>query len=308
MKNTVNRRAFLGASVAALASASLPLVAAAAEESSATTGASATKQGDPKLLKALKYTMLPEKLSDEEKFRLAKRCGFDGIDGNPTEDLEAARKQAELARKIGVPFHGLVYGGWQAPLSDPDPQVTAKGVEGMKTALRCANAMGCETVLLVPAIVNDKVGYGDAYRRSQENVRKLIPLAEEMKVTIAIENVWNKFLLSPLEFARYIDEFNSPWVKAYFDVGNVILFGFSEDWIRTLGKRIVRMDVKDFRRKGYEWVNLGEGDVNWPEVRKAMQEIGYNGWITAEVSSGDEAYLTNLAKRMEGISRGEVKA
>ena len=135
-------------------------------------------------------------------------------------------------------------------------------------------------------------------------MRKLLPLAEKMKVVIAIENVWNKFLLSPVEFARYIDDFNSPWVRAYFDIGNVIIHGFSQDWIRTLGRRIVKLDVKDFKRKGYEWKNLREGDVNWPEVVKALDETGYKGWMTCEMSGGDEAYLGDVAKRMDWIIAG----
>ena len=175
----------------------------------------------------------------------------------------------------------------------------------METTLRSAHAMGAETVLLVPAIVTETVGYGDAYKRSQENIRKLLPLAEEMRVVIAVENVWNKFLLSPLEFARYVDQFDSPWVKAYFDVGNVIIFGFAQDWIRTLGKRIVKIHLKDFKRSGYKWTNLLEGDVNWVEVRKALAEIGYRGFLTTELSGGDEAYLTDLAKRIDRIIAGK---
>ncbi|MCX5637055.1 MAG: sugar phosphate isomerase/epimerase, partial [Planctomycetota bacterium] len=208
----------------------------------------ADKKKDRKWYKALKIGMLPDNLSDAEKFKLARKCGFDGIDGEPINDLNAAREQGKLAKDAGVPMHGLVFGGWHAPFSDPNPEVVKKGLEWMKNALRCANVMGASTVLLVPAIVNENVGYGDAYKRSQEHIRKLLPLAEEMKVVIAIENVWNKFLLSPLEFARYVDEFESRWVRAYFDVGNVIIYGYAQDWIRTLGKRIVKIDLKDFKR------------------------------------------------------------
>jgi len=251
--------------------------------------------------KALKYTMLPKTLSDEAKFKLAKRCGFEGIDGTPLDDLESARRQAKLAREIGVPIHGLVFGGWHAPFSDPDPKVIQNGLEGMESALRCANAMEASTVLLVPALVKETVSYADAYKRSQEHIRALLPLAEEMKVIIAIENVWNKFLLSPLEFARYLDEFESPWVRAYFDVGNVIIHGFAQDWIRTLGKRIVKLDLKDFKRHGFQWTNLGEGDVNWQQVCQALDEIGFEGYLTAELAGGDEAYLADVAKRIDRI-------
>ena len=129
----------------------------------------------------------------------------------------------------------------------------------------------------------------------------MIPLAEELQVTIAVENVWNKFLLSPLEFARYIDAFDSSRVRAYFDVGNVIIYGFAQDWILTLGSRIAKIHLKDFKRSDYQWMPLGEGDVNWPRVSEALVKIGYTGYLTPEVKGGDEAYLTDLAKRIDRL-------
>lgn len=254
-----------------------------------------------KLRKALQLGMLPKKLSDADKFKLARECGFEGIEGSPMKDLAAARRLGELARDAGTPIHSIVYGGWGAPFSSPDPKVIDKGLEGMETALRSAKALGADTVLLVPAVLNEEVGYGDAYKRSQTHIRKLLPLAEELKIVIAVENVWNKFLLSPLEFARYVDEFESPWLKAYFDVGNVIIYGYAQDWIRTLGDRIVKIHLKDFKRKGYKWTNLLEGDVNWKQVRLALEEIGYDGYLTPELRPGDEAYLKDLSKRIDKI-------
>ena len=245
--------------------------------------------------------MLPKNLSDPDKFKLVKECGFEGIEGSPMEDLNAAHQFGRLARQAGVPIHSIVYGGWGAPFSDPDPKVIEKGLAGMETALRSAKALGAETVLLVPAIVTETVGYGDAYKRSQEHIRKLLPLAEQLGVVIAVENVWNKFLLSPLEFARYVDEFESPWLKAYFDVGNVIIYGYAQDWIRTLGNRIVKIHLKDFKRKGYQWTNLLEGDANWKQVRRALDEVGYDGFLTTELHGGDKAYLTDLSKRIDRI-------
>ena len=196
---------------------------------------------------------------------------------------------------------GIFHGGWGAPLSDPRPDVVEKGLAGVETALRSAKAAGADVVLLVPAVVSETVGYGQAYENSQKNIRKLLPLAAELRVVIAVENVWNKFLLSPLEFARYVDEFDSPWLKAYFDIGNVILFGYSQDWIRTLGPRIIRVHLKDFKRKGYQWTNLLEGDVNWPQVRKALAEINYTSYMTTELRGGNEPYLTDLATRIDKI-------
>jgi hexulose-6-phosphate isomerase len=217
------------------------------------------------------------------------------------KDLAAARELGELAKEAGTPIHSIVYGGWGAPFSSPDPNVIDRGLEGMETALRSAKALGADTVLLVPAVLNEEVGYGDAYERSQKHIRKLLPLAEELKIVIAVENVWNKFLLSPLEFARYVDEFESPWLKAYFDVGNVIIYGYAQDWIRTLGKRIAKIHLKDFKRKGYQWKNLLEGDVNWKQVRLALDEIGYDGYLTPELRGGDEAYLKDLSGRIDKI-------
>ena len=253
------------------------------------------------LLKSIQYTMLPKALSDPEKFALAKRCGFEGVEARPVANLDAARQLGAQARQAGVPIHSVTYGGWGAPLSDPRPDVVAKGAAGVETALRSARAMGADVVLLVPAVVTETVSYRQAYENSQKNIRKLLPLASELGVTIAVENVWNKFLLSPLEFARYVDQFDSPWLKAYFDIGNVILFGFSQDWIRTLDKRIVRIHLKDFKRQGYKWTNLLEGDVNWPQVRKALAEINYQGYLTTELPTGEEPYLTDLATRIDKI-------
>jgi hexulose-6-phosphate isomerase len=143
---------------------------------------------------------------------------------------------------------------------------------------------------LVPAVVNPQTSYREAWVRAQKQIRKLIPLAEELKVIIALEEVWNKFLLSPLEFPKYVDEFQSPWVKAYFDVGNVVLYGY----------------LKDFKRleDGYRWVNLGEGDIDWPAVRKAFADIGYNGYATTELEGGDEAYLRDVGQRVDRLVLG----
>lgn len=288
---TMARRNFLTLSATAAAMAGL-------------SGAASAQPPETKLLKAVQLGMLPKDIPDADKFALAKRCGFQGVEAYPMDDLEAAAEQGKCAREAGVPIHSLCFGGWKHPLSSPDPDEVKAGLAGMRQALRSAKAMGADVVLLVPAVVTETVSYSDAYQRSQANIRKLLPLAEEMGVTIAVENVWNKFLLSPLEFARYVDAFDSPWLRAYFDVGNVIIYGYAQDWIRTLGERIVRIHLKDFRRNGYKWTNLLEGDVNWAEVRKAFDEIGYQGYLTTELKGGDEAYLTDLAGRIDKIIAG----
>jgi hexulose-6-phosphate isomerase len=294
-EETMERRSFL--KCAATAAIGTGLLGCAATPQTAREG---TDQS-AKLRKALQFRMLPKNLSDADKFKLAKKCGFEGIEGSPMEDLDAASELGRLAKEAGTPIHSIVYGGWQAPFSSPDPKVIEKGLAGMETALRSAKALGADTVLLVPANLNEDVGYGDAYKRSQKHIRTLLPLAGELEIVIAVENVWNKFLLSPLEFSRYVDEFDSRWLKAYFDVGNVIIYGYAQDWIRTLGDRTVKIHLKDFKRKGYQWTNLLEGDVNWKQVRLALDEIGYDGFLTPELRGGDEAYLTDLSERIDKI-------
>lgn len=288
---TIERRDFL--KYAAVAAAGTGLLGRSAASQASRTSA--------KLHKALQFGMLPKSLSDADKFKLAKKCGFEGIELNsPIADLNAAKELGALAKQAGTPIHAVV-NGWGGPLSDPKQENVDKGIASMETSLRCAKAVGADAVLLVPAVVNEEVGYAEAYERSQRNVRKLLPLAKELQVIIAVENVWNKFLLSPVEFAKYVDEFSDPWLNAYFDVGNVILFGYAQDWIRTLGKRIVKIHLKDFRRKGSEWTNLLDGDVSWKQVRLALDEIGYEGFLTPELPGGDEAYLTDLSGRIEKI-------
>jgi hexulose-6-phosphate isomerase len=256
------------------------------------------------LKKALVFSMLPGNLSYVERFKLAKEVGFDGVEAPPLNDADDIRKIRAASEASGVPIHSIIYGGWHAPLSSPDPRTAEKGIQDVTAALHCAKELGADTLLLVPAIVNENTRYVDAYTRSQQNIRKLIPLAEKLKVVIAVENVWNNFLLSPLEFARYIDEFRSPFVKAYFDVGNVLAFGWPEDWIRTLGRRIHRIHLKDFKRSTRQFVNLLEGDVNWREVRKAIDEVGYRGFLTAELGGGDVNYLQDVAQRIDRIIAG----
>lgn len=252
--------------------------------------------------KAVKYSMLPKDASLEDNLKLVKAVGFDAVEYDlPLGTPEEAAKMQELAKSLGTYIHGIVFGGWHAPLSDPDEAVRKKGIMEMANAIRCARAIGTDTVLLVPAVVNDKVGYQDAWDRSQSAIRELLPIAEKEKVHICIENVWNKFLLSPIEFAKYVDDFNSPWVRAYFDVGNCILFGYAEDWAKTLGKRIQKVDIKDFKRKGYEWCNLGDGDVNFEAVKKELRAIGFNSYMTAELKRQDEAGLRDIVQRMDNL-------
>ncbi len=259
--------------------------------------------------KAVKLGMVRTKGTLTEKFQLLKRLGYDGVEldspnGFKTEDVLAARDAS------GLPIHGVVNSvHWGKPLSHPDSKVREAGVEGLRTALRDAKAYGASTVLLVPAVVNKNVAYFDAYIRSQAEIRKVLPLAREFGIQIALENVWNQFLLSPLEAARYIDELDPEFVGAYFDVGNVVNTGWPEHWIDVLGPRILKIDVKEFSRKKRNdeglWkgfgVELHEGDCDWPAVMAALDRVKFRGWFTLEVRGGGEERLTRLAKDVDRI-------
>lgn len=259
----------------------------------------------------LVWGMLPEQLSIVDRFKLAADAGFHTVEAYTTEDehtADAIKKAAESS-KIRI-TSVMNQAHWKFPLSSGDPEVVKKSMAGMKTSLRNAKLWGADAVLLVPAVVNSETRYQDAWSRSQKQIRELIPLAAELRVIIAVEEVWNKFLLSPLEFAQYVDEFKSPWVRAYFDVGNVVISGYPQDWIRALGPRIVKVHLKDFKMgKGWnpvtaQFVNLGEGDIDWREVRAALAEVGYTGVVTAELVSGDIAYLTDVRRRIERLVLG----
>ena len=292
----VGRRGFLGA--AGLASAAV-LVG----------GRPTFAAGSPK--KSILITMLPKELPYLERFQLAVEVGFTGIEMQTATDPKEAQDIRDAAQKAKLHIHSVMNAEhWRSPLSSADPEVVSKSVAGMETSLRNAKLWGADTVLLVPAVVNPQTSYQDAWTRSQKVIReRILPLAAELKVVVAVEEVWNKFLLSPLEFARYVDELDSPWLKAYFDVGNVVFYGFPQDWIRALGKRIVKVHIKDFQldRPGgkFAWKNLGEGDVDWMEVRKALGEIGYDGYVTTEIAGGDAAYLRDVSARVDRFLAGQ---
>ena len=291
------------------------LAAAAAGSQAVGTYAQTPARGTPPaksatLRKAVLISMLP-KGSYAERFAIARTAGFEAIEMQTiTREAEAAEIR-EASQKTGLRVHSVMNDEhWRSPLSSSDPEVVNRSVRGMEASLRNAALWGADAVLLVPAVVDAKTSYRDAWTRSQQVIReRLLPMAADLKVIIAVEEVWNKFLLSPLEFARYVDDFASPWVRAYFDVGNVVLFAFPQDWIRTLGPRIVKIHLKDFsvnRSQGaYFWKNLGEGDIDWPEVRRALAEIGYSGYVTTELEGGDASYLADVSARVDRFIAGD---
>jgi hexulose-6-phosphate isomerase len=309
-----DRRTFLKslAAAAVVAKTSRSIAAQTRKPPSPTYPVPAPAAGTPAgIRKATLISMLPRDRSYVERFTIARDAGFEALEMQTIASEAEAAEIRDASQKTGLKIHSVMNSEhWSSPLSSADPAVVAKSVRGMETSLRNAALWGADTVLLVPAVVNPQTGYQDAWTRSQQVIReRLLPLATELKVIIGIEEVWNKFLLSPIEFARYVDDFKSPWVRAYFDVGNIVFYAYPQDWIRTLGKRIVKVHLKDFRldRKSgsFKFVNVGEGDIDWPEVRKALSEIGYAGYVTTEVSGGDQAYLTDLARRVDRFLAGE---
>ncbi|MBM3744801.1 MAG: sugar phosphate isomerase/epimerase [Acidobacteria bacterium] len=284
----MNRRSFLAAGAATLAASA--------------TGARL------KIRKGVYAGMLPRTLSWADRFKLARDVGFEDVECGTVTEPAAAEEIKKASETSGLRIHSVMnQAHWKFPLSSSDPAVVAESVKGMETSLQNARLWGADTVLLVPAVVNPQTRYQDAWTRSQQHIRKLLPLAQKLKVVIGIENVWNKFLLSPLEMARYVDEFKSPWVRAYLDVGNMVLFGFPQDWIRTLGQRIVKVHFKDFRfqKRQAEFVPLREGEIDWPEVHKALAEAGFTDTATVELPGGDEAYLREVSRRVDLILEGK---
>ncbi len=271
--------------------------------------ASGSSRPRVKLKKALKYGMIGEGKTPLEKFQLVKSLGFQGVEPDSPSDLDVD-EVVEAAEQTGVEIPGVVDSvHWGKPFSHPDPKVRAEGVAALETALRDCKRYGGTSVLVVPAVVNAGVSYADAYRRSQEELRKCLPLAEELEIDIAFENVWNNFLLSPLEAARYVDEFESERVGFHFDVGNIVYYGWPAHWIEALGKRILKLDIKDYSRKKLNdegrWkgfgVQIGEGDSDWPAVMRALGKIGYSGWATAEVGGGDRERLAQISANMDKV-------
>ncbi|MGH7945105.1 MAG: sugar phosphate isomerase/epimerase family protein, partial [Opitutaceae bacterium] len=202
---------------------------------------------------------------------------------------------------------------WNKPLSHPSANEREAGLNGLLQGLRDAKAYGAKSVLLVPAVVNKEVSYADAHARSIAGIKKALPLAESLGVAIAIENVWNAFLLSPLEAAAYVDGFKSPMVRWHFDVGNVINTGWPHHWIQTLGSRIAAVHVKEYSRKqrdekgpreGFK-VELLAGDSDWPSVMAALDATNYSGWLIAEQyrppNLTDAEWLGSVSTKMDEI-------
>lgn len=266
------------------------------------------------LRKAVMYGMVGAGKTIEDKFNILKDTGFAGVEMDSPTSLNLDDILAAQA-KTGIKVHGLVDSKhWQMYLNAPDDKVQEAGVAALETCLRDGKKLGCTSILLVPGLVREGMAYDDCWKLTQKNIRKVLPLAKECNVKIAIENVWNNFILSPMEAAQYVDEFKDPMVAWHFDIGNVINFGWPDQWVKILGKRIVKLHIKDFSRKkrndeglwkGFD-VELGDGDAGWPAVLKALDEVGYStapegNWATAEVGGGDEKRLKTVSEQMDKL-------
>lgn len=235
--------------------------------------------------KAICYGSLPKGRSDRERLELAKEAGLDGVELHQYDSIPEAEKVAEIARELGIEVHSVMSGThWKLPLSSTDEQIRRQGVEGIASGLRQAEAVGAGTLLVVPGVVTEDVSYAAAWEISRRSLEEVLPVAEETGVVMAIENVWNKFLLSPLEMRDFIDQFDSPLVQAYFDVGNILLYGYPHHWIEVLGSRIKKVHIKDFEVATRNFVGLFQGDVDYPRAINALRGIGYDDYLTAELS------------------------
>ena len=304
MHPSLNRRDLLKAGTVAVAAAALSSQQAPAQD------APPAAPTHRPIKKAVMWGMIRAGKTVLEKFQLLKEAGFDGVEmdspgGPPNDEIKAA------CEKTGILIEGMVDSvHWVQTLSHTAPSIREKGLKALEKALRDCKDLGGTSVLLVPGVVNESVSYDQCYQRSQAEIRKVLPLARELGVKIAVEDVWNDFLLSPLEAARFIDEFNDPAaIGWHMDIGNVMAWGYPEQWIRILGPRILKLHVKEFSRKkmnelgrwkGFD-CKLGEGDIDWKAVMAALDAVGYHTWMCAEVPGGGPDELKDIARRMDRI-------
>jgi len=272
--------------------------------------------------KSINYWAFTKK-SIEENLKLAEEAGFDAVELtfgendvlNPNTDKSFCEKILKQTKNVGIEISSLAPSFyWNYPLTSNKKEIRQKSIELTLKYIELASCLKAKAVLIVPGLVgadfipdSEVIDYDIAYERIREAVNQILPAAEKKGIMLCIENVWNKFLLSPLEMRDFIDSFESDYVKAYFDVGNVLLTGYPEQWIRILGNRIERIHFKDFKRavgniNGF--VDLLEGDVDWKKVMDALRKIGYDGYCTAEVfpyKFAPDALIYNASKAMDYI-------
>ena len=295
----IRRRRFMTLSTAGLVGSSL------LPTCGQITRAESKPAGKPWLRKTLKIGMIRSKGSLTDKFRIAKEAGFEGVELNvPGINIDAAKQAVQAT---GIVIDGTVGGyHWGQRHTDPDPEVRKIALEKLKQGITETAAVGGTTMLLVPG--HGKDGSDDeVMERAQIAIRAALPLAKEKGVSILIENVWNDFCYdheggndqTADRLASFIDSFESPWVGVQYDIGNHWKYGDPADWIRTLNKRIKKLDTKGYSRKDGSWTKITEGDIDWPSVEKALRDIGFTGWLAAEVGGGDLARLKEIRDHME---------
>lgn len=302
---TLNRRDFLHTTAAAsLVTAAGSQVASAQEDVPADDGKFPLKG---KLFKTLKLGMVKEGKTLVEKFEAAKAAGFQGIELNaPGINVKETREAIEAT---GLPVDGSVNSThWSICHTDPSADTRAKALDSLKRAMELTKAVGGHTCLLVVG----KGEHGDEkeiWKRSIENISKALPMAAQLGMYIAIENVWNKFLYdhggdqnqTADKYVKFVDELNSPWVGMQFDIGNHWKYGSMGDWIRQLGRRVVKLDVKGYSRAKQGWAKIGQGDIDFRDVRKALTEINFVGWCAAEVGGGKMDRLKEISANMDRV-------
>jgi len=267
---------------------------------------------EPRLKKSLKIGMVKVGDSILEKFQILKELGYDGVELDSPSSLDW-REVLRAKAQTGLEIPGVVCSThWGKPLSSPDEKVRREGIEGIETALRDCCLYGGTTVLVVPGVCKDGVSYEQAWERSTAALTEVLPLAEELGIRIAFENVWNDFITDADEAVRYVDQFESPWVGWYFDVGNIVRYGRPPEWVKKLGTRTIKLDIKDYSRALMEkdgvWAGfrckIGSEDssAEWAATMQALDEVGYRGWGSAEVSGGERERLADIARRMDDVA------
>jgi L-ribulose-5-phosphate 3-epimerase len=285
--NTIDRRGFLQTTGAALAAATL------------TSTSQARPAGSMPWRKA--FMLGVESGPILPHFKKLKDAGFEGVELlSPNKlDLDEVLKARD---ETGLVIHGVSGSKhWALPLSSPDPKVVEQSLAAIRQEIVDVKAYGGTTVLVVPGVVTPSISYRQVYERSQAAIKTLLPDCEKHGIKIGIEEVWNKFLLSSVELVRYVDDFKSPWIGAYFDVGNIVEYGYPQEWIHELGKRILKVHIKEYKKDKRFSYKLGEGEIDWKSVAQALKDVGYDGWITAEVPSGDVDALKDVVQRMDKI-------
>ncbi len=291
MTENLHRRDFLRIGGGAVAAAALGRVAAADEPPS-----------KRELHKAIMYGTLTYKGSVLEQFQAVKAAGFEGVEPmshmRQDEVVEAFDKSGLKPASVCCSTH------WGKPLSHPDENVRQEAREGVEVALKDAKRYGATSVLLVPGIVNDKVTYDECFSRSVVEIKKILPLAHDLDVKLAIENVWNNFITKPEQALDFLAAIDSPMVGWHFDIGNVLRYGKPEEWIPKLGKRILKLHIKEYSALKKFSVRFFEGDDNWPAIMKALDDVGYKGWGISEQpgeQSKDAEALKDLSQRMDKV-------